>query len=225
MKKYALIVAAGSGSRMETAIPKQFLLLQGKPVLMHTLEAFYNYDPEIEIIALLSPEQKDYWRDLCRKHNFGIKHLVVDGGASRFHSVKNGLAHVDDDALVAVHDGVRPIVDRELLETLFMVAEKEKAAYPAVPVVDTLRRRMGNGKNRTMDRSEFYLVQTPQVFSSQLLIRAYQTEYSEQYTDDVSVVESRRLCKPVMVAGKRENIKITTPVDLIMAEAILKQRQ
>ena len=225
MKKYALIVAAGSGSRMETAIPKQFLLLQGKPVLMHTLEAFYNYDPEIQIIALLAPEQKDYWHDLCQKHNFRINHLVVDGGATRFHSVKNGLAHVDDEALVAVHDGVRPIVDRELLEVLFLEAEKEKAVYPAVPVVDTLRRWMGNGKNKTMDRSKFYLVQTPQVFSSRLLTRAYQTEYSEQYTDDVSVVEARRLCTPVMVAGKRENIKITTPVDLIIAEAILKQRQ
>jgi len=151
--------------------------------------------------------------------------LVVDGGATRFHSVKNGLAHVDDDALVAIHDGVRPIVDRELLEVLFLAAEKEKAVYPAVPVVDTLRRRMDNGKNKTMDRSKFCLVQTPQVFSSNLLIRAYQTEYSEQYTDDVSVVEARRLCTPVMVAGKRENIKITTPVDLIIAEAILKQRQ
>ena len=224
-KRYALIVAAGNGLRMGIDIPKQFLLLQGKPVLMHTVEAFYNYDPEIQIITLLAPEHKEYWRDLCQKHNFRIKHLVVDGGATRFHSVKNGLAHVTDNALVAIHDGVRPIIDRELLEALFVVAEKEKAVYPVVPVVDTLRRWIDNGKNKTMDRSKFCLVQTPQVFSSRIIIRAYRTEYSDRFTDDVSVVESRRLCRPVMVAGKRENIKITTPVDLIIAEAILNQRK
>jgi 2-C-methyl-D-erythritol 4-phosphate cytidylyltransferase len=223
MKKYALIVAAGSGLRMGSGIPKQFLLLKGKPVLMHTLEAFYHYDPEIQIITLLAPGQREYWHDLCQKHDFQIRHLVVDGGENRFHSVKNGLAHVSDNALVAVHDGVRPIIDRELLDTLFLAAEKEEAVYPAVPVIDTLRRRMDNEGYITMDRSEFCLVQTPQVFSSCLLLRAYQTEYSERYTDDISVVESQQLCSPVMVPGKRENIKITTPIDLIIAEAILNQ--
>ena len=225
MKKYALIVAAGSGSRMGTDIPKQFLLLQGKPVLMHTLEVFYNYDPEMHIILLLAPDQKDYWRDLCQKYDFRMKHLLVDGGKTRFHSVQNGLEHVENNALVAIHDGVRPLVDRELLDALFLAAKKEKAAYPAVPVVDTLRRRTYDGKNKSTDRSKFCLVQTPQVFSSCVLIPAYKTEYSEKFTDDVSVVESRRLCKPVMVAGKSENIKITTPIDLIIAEAILSHRQ
>ena len=223
-KRYALIVAAGSGLRMGSDIPKQFLLLQGKPVLMHTLEAFYNYDPEIQIIVLLSPDQKDYWRDLCQRHDFRIRHIVAEGGETRFYSVKNGLEHVEGDALVAVHDGVRPMIDRELLETLFLAAEKNEAVYPVVPVVDTLR-KMDNGKNEIADRSKFCLVQTPQVFSSDLLIRAYQTEYSEKYTDDISVVESQQLCQPVMVAGKRENIKITTPIDLIVAEAILNQRK
>ena len=223
-KRYALIVAAGSGSRMGIDRPKQFLLLQGKPVLMHTVEAFYNYDPEIQLIVVLASDQKEYWRELCQKHNFQIRHLVVDGGETRFHSVKNGLEHVEGDALVAVHDGVRPIIDRELLEALFLAAEKDKAVYPVIPVVDTLR-KMDNGKNEIADRSKYCLVQTPQVFSSDLLIRAYRTEYSERYTDDISVVEAQQLCQPVMVAGKRENIKITTPIDLIVAEAILNQRK
>ena len=224
-KRYALIVAAGNGSRMGMDIPKQFLLLQGKPVLMHTLEAFYNYDPEIQIITLMAPERKEYWRDLCLKYDFRIKHLLVDGGETRFYSVKNGLEHVDDRALVAIHDGVRPIIDRELLDRLFLAAEKDKAVYPAIPVVDTLRSQTDEGESKTVDRSKFCLVQTPQVFSSDLIIRAYQTEYSERYTDDISVVELQRLCKPVMVAGNRENIKITTPIDLIIAETLLKQRQ
>jgi len=223
MKKYAIIVAAGSGSRMGTDITKQFLLLKGKPVLMHTLEAFYDYDPEIQMIVLLAPEQKEYWNGLCRKYNFCIKHSVADGGATRFHSVKNGLKQVEDNALVAVHDAVRPIIDREWLEDLFLTAEKEGAVYPAIPVVDTLRRCMDNGKSETIDRSKFYMVQTPQIFSSSILLRAYQAEYSEKYTDDVSVVESQQLCQPVMAAGRRENIKITTPIDLIIAEAILNQ--
>jgi len=225
MKKYAIIVAAGNGSRMGTDIPKQFLLLRGKPILMHTLEAFYNYDPEIQIILLLASEQKEYWNDLCRKYDFRIKHTVAIGGVTRFHSVKNGLKQVEDNALVAVHDGVRPIIDKELLEDLFLMAEKDGAVYPAIPVVDTLRRWTANGRSKIVDRAQFILVQTPQVFSSRVLTHAYRLAYSEQYTDDVSVVESRRMCRPVMIAGRRENIKITTPIDLITAEAILNQQK
>ncbi|MDR1527287.1 MAG: 2-C-methyl-D-erythritol 4-phosphate cytidylyltransferase [Dysgonamonadaceae bacterium] len=224
MRKYAIIVAAGNGSRMGTDIPKQYLLLQGKPVLMHTLAAFYNYDSQLQIILVLAPDQKEYWRRLCREYDFTIPHTLVDGGKTRFHSVKNGLEEVYGEALVAVHDGVRPIVDLDLLDSLFHVAGERKGAFPVIPVVDTLRRKTNNGGSKIMERSQFRLVQTPQVFLSRILFHAYQAEYSEKFTDDVSVVESRRLCKPVMVAGRRENIKITTPVDLIIAEAVLNRR-
>ncbi|GHV56448.1 2-C-methyl-D-erythritol 4-phosphate cytidylyltransferase [Bacteroidia bacterium] len=223
MRKYAIIVAAGTGSRMGTEVPKQYLLLQGKPVLMHTLKVFYDYDPCLQIILVLASEQKEYWRNLCRKYDFDIPHTLVNGGKTRFHSVKNGLGEVVGDALIAVHDGVRPLVDGELLDTLFQVAAEKKGAFPVVPVVDTLRRVLISGGSKIMDRSVFRLIQTPQVFYSRVLIHAYKLEYSDKYTDDVSVVEARRLCKPVMVEGRRENIKITTPVDLIMAEAILSQ--
>ncbi|MDR2683069.1 MAG: 2-C-methyl-D-erythritol 4-phosphate cytidylyltransferase [Dysgonamonadaceae bacterium] len=224
MRRYAIIVAAGNGSRMGTEIPKQYLLLSGRPVLMHTLSAFHNYDSHLQIILVLAPDQKEYWRRLCREHDFTIPHTLVDGGATRFHSVKNGLEEVFGEALVAIHDGVRPIIDPELLDDLFDVAGEKKGAFPVIPVVDSLRRKMGNGGSKIMERSLFRLVQTPQVFSSRILLHAYQAEYSEKFTDDVSVVESRRLCKPVMVAGRRENIKITTPVDLVLAEALLNRR-
>jgi 2-C-methyl-D-erythritol 4-phosphate cytidylyltransferase len=204
--------------------PKPYLLLQGKPVLMHTLTAFYDYDPCLQIILVLAPEQRGYWQNLCREYDFIVPHVVVDGGKTRFHSVKNGLEQVYGEALVAIHDCVRPIIDGELLDALFQAAAEKKGAFPAIPVVDTLRRVMIGGGSKIMDRSTFRLIQTPQVFLSRILIHAYQTEYSERFTDDVSVVESRRLCKPLMIAGRRENIKITTPIDLILAEAILSQR-
>ncbi|MDR0543443.1 MAG: 2-C-methyl-D-erythritol 4-phosphate cytidylyltransferase [Dysgonamonadaceae bacterium] len=224
MRKYAIIVAAGTGSRMGTDIPKQYLLLRGKPVLMHTLKVFHDYDPCLQIVLVLASGQKEYWRSLCREYCFDVPHVLVDGGKTRFHSVKNGLEKVPSDALVAIHDGVRPIVDRELLDTLFQTAMEKKGAFPAIPIVDTLRKIAGNGSSKFVERSVYRLVQTPQVFLSRILIHAYQSEYSEKFTDDVSVVESRRLCKPVMVAGRRENIKITTPVDLIMVESILNQQ-
>jgi 2-C-methyl-D-erythritol 4-phosphate cytidylyltransferase len=209
---------------MGTDIPKQYLLLKGRPVLMHTLEAFFNYDTCLQIILTLAPEQKEYWRNLCREYNFTVPHTLVEGGETRYHSVKNGLEEVFGESLVAIHDGVRPIVDPELLDELFHVAGRQKGAYPVIPVTDTLRRMAGRDSSRVMERSLFRLVQTPQVFFSRILFHAYQSEYSERFTDDVTVVESRRLCKPVMVAGRPENIKITTPVDLILAEALLNQK-
>jgi 2-C-methyl-D-erythritol 4-phosphate cytidylyltransferase len=223
-KKYVIIVAGGKGSRMGTDIPKQFLLLHGKPVLMYAMEAFYTYDSAMQIIVVLPIEQKTYWRSLCKDHNCKIKHQIADGGETRFQSVKNGLQLVTEDSLVAVHDGVRPLVSQELIATLFQTAEEKKAAYPVIHIADTLRRLIVNGSSKIMDRSKFYRVQTPQVFSSKILIHAYKSKYSEKFTDDVSVVETRRLCKPVMVEGSNENIKITTPIDLVIAEAIISQQ-
>jgi 2-C-methyl-D-erythritol 4-phosphate cytidylyltransferase len=225
VKKYVIILAGGKGLRMRTDIPKQFLLLREKPVLMHTIEAFYNYDPYIRIILVLSEEQADYWKLLCEKYQFTIEHQIAYGGETRFHSVKNGLQLIiDEDSLVAIHDGVRPLVTQKIISNAFETAERGKSAYPVIPVSDTLRRLLPNDKNRLVDRSKFFLVQTPQVFSSKMIIRAYHTDYSPEFTDDVSVAEKRKSCKAIMIKGSRENIKITTPVDLAIAEAILKCR-
>jgi 2-C-methyl-D-erythritol 4-phosphate cytidylyltransferase len=189
---------------------------------MHSVAAFHDYDPRMQILLVLAEGQRDYWHELCRKYGFSVPHFVVEGGETRFHSVKNSLSYVPPESLVAVHDGVRPIVDLQLLDTLFRVAEKDFGAYPAIPVVDTLRRMTVRGLSKVMDRTTFLLVQTPQVFLSRVLITAYRaTDYHEKYTDDVSVVESQRVGRPVMVEGRRDNIKITTPADLLLAEGLL----
>lgn len=226
MKKYVVIVAGGKGTRMSSDIPKQFLLLAGKPVLMHSIEAFYNYDKDIEIIVVLPKGQQEYWLELCVKHKFNINHLFAVGGETRYHSVKNGLSLIDKDSnsLVAVHDGVRPLVSQKTIEELFDVANEYRAAYPALPVTDTIRKAMPSGRTRLMDRSLFYTVQTPQVFKSRILISSYQGDYSPELTDDISVVGRARNLHPMMVIGDKENIKITTPTDLLFAEAVLKCR-
>jgi 2-C-methyl-D-erythritol 4-phosphate cytidylyltransferase len=221
MRTYAIIVAAGKGIRMGTDIPKQYLLLKGRPVLMHTVSAFHQYDPRMQLIVVLAAGQKEYWNELCRKYRFTVPHFVAEGGETRFHSVKNALSYVPADSLVAVHDGVRPIVNEDLLDALFRVAAKQFGAYPAIPVVDTIRRMTLRGLSKVMDRSTFRLVQTPQVFFSRVLITAYRAEYNEKFTDDVSVVEAQRVGRAVMIEGRTDNIKITTPIDLIMAEALL----
>jgi 2-C-methyl-D-erythritol 4-phosphate cytidylyltransferase len=223
MKEQVIIVAGGKGLRMGTDIPKQFLLLNGKPVLMHTIEAFYNYNPQIEIIVVLPSEQRAYWRRLREAHLFDIDHEVVSGGETRFHSVRNAMQLIEKGTLVAVHDGVRPLVTKEIIEKAFAAAVKKKGAFPAVPVVDAIRKKKHDG-SKSVDRSCYYFVQTPQVFQSDLLIKGYRRRYSKKFTDDVSVVEASRKCKPVMIEGSIENIKITTPFDLVVAENILKLR-
>jgi 2-C-methyl-D-erythritol 4-phosphate cytidylyltransferase len=223
-EKYVIIVAGGKGLRMGTDVPKQFLLLNGKPVLMHTLEAFYNYDSRIHILLVLPGEQLSYWRSLCEEYHFTVQHQITEGGETRFHSVKNGLQQVKNKSLVAIHDGVRPLVSKKLISKAFETAEKEKAVYPVIPVVDTLRKLTADGRSQLMDRSQFCLVQTPQVFLSEVIIPAYQTDYSENFTDDISVVEAQGICIPVIIEGSRENIKITTPVDLAIAETLTGKR-
>ncbi|GHT09194.1 2-C-methyl-D-erythritol 4-phosphate cytidylyltransferase [Bacteroidia bacterium] len=225
MKKYVIIVAGGSGRRMGATIPKQFLLLAGKPVLMHTIEAFHRYDAAINIILVLPESQQDYWRELCTEHNFRLKVTTVAGGASRFMSVKNGLANVQraNDALVAIQDGVRPLVTTKLIRDVFEAAEKHQAAYAAVQVVDTLRKIELDGHAKEVDRSQFKLVQTPQAFLAPVILDAYDSaSESPSYTDDISVVVD--ILRPFIVEGSKENIKITTPEDLELAEAILLVR-
>lgn len=219
MKEYALIVAGGKGMRMGSELPKQFLPIGGKPVLMHTMEAFYAYDSEIRIILVLPASQQSYWAELCRKHCFSIPHAVADGGETRFHSVKNGLSFVDTPGLVGVHDGVRPFVSREVIDRCYALAAEKQAAIPVVDVVETVRRVEGD-RSVTVNRDEYKLVQTPQVFDAGLLKRAYEQPYTPRFTDDASVVEALGV-SVALTAGNRENIKITTPFDLKIAPALL----
>ena len=216
MKKHIIIVAGGKGLRMGGDIPKQFVPIGGKPVLMRTLEAFYTYDPAMQLILVLPVSQQAYWMELCNTYGFTLPHVVANGGETRFHSVKNGLAKVEGDGWVGVHDGVRPFVSTEVIARCYEQVREKQAVIPVVDVVETLRRLTGAG-SETVPRSAYKLVQTPQVFDADLLRRAYQQPYTDAFTDDASVVEA--LGEQVhLVEGNRENIKLTTPSDLKMAE-------
>ena len=219
MTRTALIVAGGKGLRMGSDLPKQFLPIGGKPVLMHTLEVFRKYDETLQIIVVLPREQQDFWKQLCQKHSFAVEHILADGGETRFHSVKNGLALVQGPGLVGVHDGVRPFVSRQVIERCYQLAETKKAVIPVVDVVETIRHLTDTG-SETVSRSDYKLVQTPQVFDVELLKRAYAQEYTSFFTDDASVVEA--MGESVYLAeGNRENIKITTPFDLKISSVLV----
>lgn len=219
---YVVIVAGGKGLRMGGDVPKQFLLLGGKPVLMRTIERFHAFDAQLQIILVLPPDQQGYWHELCLAHHFKLPYLLADGGATRFESVRNGLALIPNDAqgVVAVHDGVRPMVSVKVIERCFAMACKAQAVIPVTPVVETLRQIMPDGASQTVNRDAYRLVQTPQTFDLQLLKQAYQQPYSTAFTDDASVVEALGM-QITMVEGNKENIKITTPFDLDVCERLL----
>lgn len=220
MKKFVVIVAGGSGSRMGTEIPKQFIELLGKPVLMHTLEVFHRYDPDAELILVLPDLQKDYWSALCRNHAFSIPHQVVSGGDNRFLSVRNGLQQVEGEGIVFIHDGVRPLVSPKTLGRCFEMALKNGNAIPVLPVSESLRKTEGD-QTISVDRSLYFSVQTPQTFRTGQILEAFRQNYDPAFTDDASVAEKAGF--PIhLVEGNRENIKITSPSDLIVAEAFLK---
>ena len=273
---YVIIVAGGKGLRMGGEIPKQFLPIGGKPVLMRTIERFREYSADLQIILVLPEAQQEYWKELCKEYDFEVGYLLANGGQTRFHSVQNGLALVPDDAegVIGVHDGVRPFPSIEVIRNCYETARTTKAVIPVVPVVETLRKIFSNGQNgltrtiyseakeseavrevrgnnfsngqngltqtiyseakesetvrevrgkkesETVPRDEYRLVQTPQTFDIQLLKAANRQPYNDGFTDDASVVESYG--HPItLVDGNRENIKITTPYDLVVAEAIL----
>ena len=222
MNKYVIIVAGGKGLRMGGELPKQFIPVEGRPVLMHTLDAFHSCDSSIEIILVLPRDHQPYWQELCREYQFAVPHRIADGGATRFHSVQNGLALVDvPEALVAVHDGVRPFVAHEVINRCYQDAEQYGAVVPVIPVVETVRHLLPEG-SKTVSRDDYRLVQTPQTFRASLLRRAYEQPYRETFTDDASVVEA--LDNVVhLVEGNRENIKLTTPFDLVVARALLSE--
>lgn len=218
--KIVLVVAGGKGERMNAGIPKQFLEIHGKPILMHTLEVFRHYDASIQLILVLPAIQLNFWYELCKKHNFTLSHQIVAGGLTRFDSVKNGLETVKVPALVAVHDGVRPLVSVETIARCFDEAEKHSAAIPVISLVDSIRLLTEDG-SQSVDRTVYKLVQTPQVFDAELLKKAYKQGFSPFFTDDASVVEAMG-ANVQLVEGNRENIKITTMFDLEMAEILLK---
>lgn len=219
MKLYALIVAAGSGKRMGAEIPKQYLELAGKPVLMHTLERFKAFDDSIEIITVLPENQLRFWADLQKKYSFNIPHTLVKGGRARFFSVRNGLKFVDVPGLVAIHDGVRPFVSFETIKRCFATAEKFGNAIPVIPPSDTLRMISDKG-SKPINRLLVRQVQTPQVFRADKIKKAYLQEYRPEFTDDATVLENTGV-KINLVEGNRENIKITTPEDLVISTALL----
>lgn len=220
MKKYVIVVAGGKGLRMGGEIPKQFIPVKGKPVLMRTLETFYACDPNIELIVVLPVEQRSYWEHLCAEYGFTLAHRVAAGGETRFHSVKNGLALVEEDGVVGVHDGVRPFVSAEVIANCYAQAATLQAVVPVTDVVETVRHLLPEGGSETVSRNDYKLVQTPQVFTVELLKRAYAQDYKPFFTDDASVVEA--LGRPVhLVSGNRENIKLTTPFDLKVAESLI----
>lgn len=219
--KVAVIVAGGKGERMGGGLPKQFMEIKGVPILMHTINIFHKYDPTIEIRLVLPKEQVEMWQSLCKKFGFSTKHTIFNGGSTRFHSVKNGLKGVKMNSLVAIHDGVRPLVSIQTLNRCYNEAINFPAVVPVISVNETIRILDGD-ESKTVPRSKYRLVQTPQVFQSGVLLTAYEQEFSEKFTDDASVVESARQ-KIQLVEGNRENIKITHPVDLILAEALLSQ--
>jgi 2-C-methyl-D-erythritol 4-phosphate cytidylyltransferase len=218
---YIIIVAGGKGLRMGSDIPKQFLPIGGKPVLMRTLERFREYSAELQIILVLPEAQQAYWHQLCEEYHFDVEYTLANGGQTRFHSVQNGLAKVPDDAqgVVGVHDGVRPFPSIEVIRNCYETARTAKAVIPVIPVVETVRHLEGE-KSVTVPRGDYRLVQTPQTFDIQLLKAANRQPYNDGFTDDASVVESFGY-EITLVEGNRENIKITTPYDLKIAEVLI----
>ena len=221
MSDYIIVVAGGKGLRMGSDIPKQFLPIGGKPVLMRTLERFREYSDDLQIILVLPEAQQEYWQELCKKYDFKVEYLLAIGGQTRFHSVQNGLALVPDNAegVVGIHDGVRPFPSIGVIRNCYETARIAKAVIPVIPVVETVR-HLNNDDSMTVPRNEYRLVQTPQTFDIQLLKAANHQPYNDGFTDDASVVESYGH-KITLVEGNRENIKITTPYDITVAEAII----
>ena len=222
MERYAILVAGGKGLRMGGDIPKQFLPIGGKPVLMHTIEVFRQAYPDINIILVLPVVQQEYWQQLCHEYAFSVPLQIANGGETRFHSVSNGLKMIPDDAagVVGVHDGVRPFVTIDTIRRCYDEAAEYGAVVPVVPVTETIRQLQEDGSSVTVPRDEYKLVQTPQTFRISLLKEAYRQSYTPFFTDDASVVEA--LGKHIhLVEGNRENIKITTPADIRIVNGLL----
>lgn len=219
MNRSTIIVAGGSGQRLGGPVPKQFQTVKGRPLLMWAIEAFHRFDPEMHLIVVLPQAHFDIWKALCMGHRFFVPHEVAAGGEQRWHSVKAGLERVEGDGLVAVHDGVRPLVSAALIARCFAAAERSAAAIPVVPVVPSIRETTADG-SRALDRSRLLAVQTPQCFHTDLLRKAFAQPYDPVFTDEAALVE-RLGVKVALVEGEENNIKVTTPMDLRLAELAL----
>lgn len=221
MNTYIVLIAGGKGLRMKSATPKQFLLLKGKPLVMHTFEAFSAFFGKADFMLVLPGIEIGRWKQLCAQYNFTLSHRIVEGGPTRFHSVKNALAAIPDKSMVCIHDAVRPLVSNETISNCFRTARIHGNAIPVVPLNESVR-QVENGLSRAVNRKHYRIVQTPQVFQSQLIKKAYLQTYREDFTDDAVVLESDG--QPVFtVSGNVENIKITHPADVAYAEAIINK--
>jgi 2-C-methyl-D-erythritol 4-phosphate cytidylyltransferase len=223
LTEYALIVAGGKGTRIKSMIPKQFIELKGKPVLLHTIEAFFRYSEKIKVILVLPASDFETWHALVRKHNFSRAVILQQGGDTRFQSVKKGLEKIEGDGLVAIHDGVRPLVSEDIIGTSFRLAAVHQSAVAAVPLKESIR-IADHDSTKAMDRSKFRLIQTPQTFHVELIKKAYEIKEEASLTDDASVAE-RAGHTISLFEGSYRNIKITTEEDLVIAEALLALKQ
>ena len=223
IKKYAIIVAGGNGTRANTPVPKQFMKLDGKPIIMHAIGKFSEAGLNIEIIVVLNKDLISQWYELCREHNFNTEVKIIEGGENRFESVKRGLTLTGEEGIVAVHDAARPLVSAKTIITSFKAAEMYGNAVPAIPLTDSIR-QIDSSKSIAVDRTRYCIIQTPQCFHAGILKKAYSSaEYKIHFTDDASVVEASGE-KIHLVDGNPDNIKITTPRDFVIAEALLKYR-
>jgi 2-C-methyl-D-erythritol 4-phosphate cytidylyltransferase len=220
LKEYALIVAGGKGTRINSKLPKQFIALNGKPILLHTIEAFFKYSEKISVVLVLPEDDFGIWESICKEYNFNKAIILQKGGETRFQSVKNGLDKIEGEGFVAIHDGVRPLVSSDLIGASFHLAAVHGSAVAAVRLKESIR-MTDQDTTKAVDRSKFRLIQTPQTFNLQLIKKAYQIKEDPSLTDDASVAEKSGH-KISLFEGSYENIKITTPEDLIVAEALMK---
>jgi len=220
MKKYAIVVAGGTGNRMQGNVPKQFMLLRGKPVMLYPIEAFYAYDPAIQIILVVHADYLEYWDELIRNFEIPVPVQIATGGKTRFDSVKSGLNLIEGDGIVAIHDAARPLIDADFVSALFTAATEHGSAIPAIPLNDTIRKIDGD-ISLQLDRSTLRAIQTPQVFSVLQLKQAYQQPYQPVFTDDASVLQSAGF-QIFLTEGRADNIKITLQQDIALAEVLLK---
>ena len=220
MKRSIIITAGGLGKRMGSELPKQFLLLNDKPILIHTLERFFAFDQNAQIIITLPKEWQEYWKELLKEHQITIPHDLIDGGQERFHSIENALKFCTGEQ-IAIHDGVRPLVKLETISRCFEGLKHAKAVVPVLDLKDSLRKG-SHAHSEHVDRKNYYLVHTPQCFDAQTLLKAYAEGFQAHFTDDASVVEALGIC-PLLVPSNEENIKITSPLDLVISSVFLQQ--
>jgi len=216
MEKTALIVAGGSGERLGKKTPKQFLSIKSKPILMHTIEKFSHLD---KIIVVISKNYTNQWIDLCKIHNFKINHELVEGGGNRYESVQNGLRHINDTGVVLIHDGVRPLISKKTINDLIKNVAKNKGVLPVLPISESIR-KINQNTSTSLNRKEYFIVQTPQCFIFKEILEAYDQKYQDEFTDDASVFESMG-SKIITIEGEQENIKITYPIDLNLVEKMV----